>query len=100
MMKSKEVSGSNFVADGTFLFAGMIMCKPGTVKSEDHLETQVYILTKEEGGRTRPFTNYIQVVMFSRTWDSPVQVILPEKDMVMPGEDAKYASPSPTLSLH
>lgn len=70
----------------------MIMCKPGSVKSEDHLETQIYVLTKEEGGRTKPLTNFNQVVMFSRTWDSPVQVTVPEKDMIMPGEDAKYAT--------
>lgn len=68
---------------------GMVMCKPGTVKALDQLEAQVYILCKEEGGRARPFTSYIQLQMFSRTWDCAVQVTIPDKEMVMPGEDAK-----------
>nr|CAH7722086.1 unnamed protein product [Callosobruchus chinensis] len=68
---------------------GMVMAKPGTVKSHDHIESQVYILSKEEGGRPKPFTSYIQLQMFCRTWDCPVQVTLPDKEMVMPGEDAK-----------
>ncbi|KAL1498096.1 hypothetical protein ABEB36_008950 [Hypothenemus hampei] len=68
---------------------GMIMAKPGTVKSYDHLESQVYVLNKEEGGRSKPFTSYVQLQMFCRTWDCPVQVIVPDKEMVMPGEDSK-----------
>nr|CAH7722085.1 unnamed protein product [Callosobruchus chinensis] len=71
------------------LVRGMVMAKPGTVKSHDHIESQVYILSKEEGGRPKPFTSYIQLQMFCRTWDCPVQVTLPDKEMVMPGEDAK-----------
>lgn len=68
---------------------GMVMCKPGSVKGHDHFESQVYILTKEEGGRAKPFTSFIQLMMFSRTWDCATQVVIPGKDMVMPGEDAK-----------
>ncbi|RZB40422.1 elongation factor Tu, mitochondrial, partial [Asbolus verrucosus] len=68
---------------------GMVMAKPGTVKSYDHLESQVYILNKEEGGRSKPFTSYIQLQMFCRTWDCAIQVIVPDKEMVMPGEDSK-----------
>lgn len=47
------------------------------------------MLSKEEGGRSRPFTSLIQLQMFSRTWDAAVQVIIQGKDMIMPGEDAK-----------
>lgn len=65
------------------------MAKPGTVKSHDNIETQVYVLSKEEGGRSKPFTSYIQLQMFCRTWDSAVQVIIPDKEMIMPGEDSK-----------
>lgn len=65
------------------------MAKPGTVKSHDNIETQVYILSKDEGGRTKPIVNYNQVQMFCRTWDTACQVLVPEKEMVMPGEDAK-----------
>ncbi|XP_018561916.1 uncharacterized protein LOC108904031 [Anoplophora glabripennis] len=68
---------------------GMVMAKPGTVKSYDQVESQVYILSKEEGGRPKPFTSYIQLQMFCRTWDCPAQVIVPDKEMVMPGEDSK-----------
>lgn len=67
----------------------MIMAKPGTVKMFDHIESQVYILTKDEGGKAKPFTNYMQLQMFSKTWDCAVQVTVPDKEMVMPGEDAK-----------
>lgn len=68
---------------------GMVMCKPGSVKAHDNLEAQVYILSKDEGGRSKPFTSFIQLQMFSRTWDCAAQVNIPDKEMVMPGEDAK-----------
>ncbi|CAG9761095.1 unnamed protein product [Ceutorhynchus assimilis] len=68
---------------------GMVMAKPGTVKSYDQIESQVYVLSKEEGGRTKPFTSFIQLQMFCRTWDCAVQVVVPDKEMVMPGEDSK-----------
>ncbi|KAK9886035.1 hypothetical protein WA026_014822 [Henosepilachna vigintioctopunctata] len=67
----------------------MVMAKPGTVKSHDHLETQVYVLSKEEGGRPKPFTSYFQPQMFCLTWDTSCQVTIPDKEMVMPGEDSK-----------
>lgn len=66
---------------------GMVMCKPGSMKAHDHIETQVYILNKDEGGRSKPFTSFFQIQMFSRTWDCSTQVIIPGKDMAMPGED-------------
>lgn len=66
---------------------GMVMAKPGTVKAVDNIEAQVYILSKEEGGRAKPFTSFFQLQMFSRTWDCAGQVTIPNKDMVMPGED-------------
>ncbi|CAG0892754.1 unnamed protein product [Darwinula stevensoni] len=68
---------------------GMALAKPGTAQMNDNVEAQVYILSKEEGGRTRPFTSMVQLMMFSRTWDCPAYVTIPDKDMIMPGEDAK-----------
>jgi len=68
---------------------GMVLCKPGTMKPHDHIEAQCYVLSKEEGGRSRPFTNLVQLQMFSKTWDCAVQVLIQGKDMIMPGEDAK-----------
>lgn len=67
---------------------GMVMAKPNTVKAHDNIEAAVYILSKEEGGRSKPFTSYIQLQMFSMTWDCATQVTIPDKEMVMPGEDA------------
>jgi len=68
---------------------GMVLAKPGTMKSHDNVETQVYVMSKEEGGRSKPFTSYIQLQLFSKTWDCAAQVVLLDKEMVMPGEDAK-----------
>ncbi|KAK8387312.1 hypothetical protein O3P69_018120 [Scylla paramamosain] len=68
---------------------GMIMCKPGTMKAHDHVEGQVYVLTKEEGGRSKPFTSYLNMQVYSKTWRASAQIIIPEKEMVMPGEDAR-----------
>lgn len=68
---------------------GMILCKPGTMKQHDQMEAQVYILTKDEGGRPKPFTSYFQLTMFSKTWDCTSQILIPGKEMIMPGEDSK-----------
>uniref|UniRef100_A0A1B6E6U5 Elongation factor Tu n=1 Tax=Clastoptera arizonana TaxID=38151 RepID=A0A1B6E6U5_9HEMI len=68
---------------------GMVMCKPGTMKAQDHIDSQVYLLKKEEGGRNRPVVPFMQLQMFSRTWDCAVQINTGGKEMVMPGEDAK-----------
>lgn len=69
---------------------GMVMCKPGTVKAADQVHAQVYVLKKEEGGRKRPFTHFFHLQMFSKTWDCTAQVIVQNKELVMPGEDATY----------
>jgi len=68
---------------------GMIMCKPGTMKAYDHVEAQVYMLTKEEGGRKKPIANFMQLQMFCKTWDVAAQCTIVEKDLAMPGEDSK-----------
>ncbi|KAF0301671.1 Elongation factor Tu, mitochondrial [Amphibalanus amphitrite] len=67
---------------------GMVMCKPGTMKAHDNVKAQVYVLKKDEGGRARPFTSFIQLQMFSKTWDCAAQVVVNDKEMAMPGEDA------------
>ncbi|XP_035381239.1 elongation factor Tu, mitochondrial [Electrophorus electricus] len=67
---------------------GMVMCKPGSIQPHQKVKTQVYILSKEEGGRHKPFVTNFMPVMFSLTWDMVCRVQLPEnKEMVMPGED-------------
>ncbi|OQV17482.1 Elongation factor Tu, mitochondrial [Hypsibius exemplaris] len=70
---------------------GMILCKPGTFQLYDHIEAQIYVLTKAEGGRDKPFTQYFRPVMFCRTWDCAVEVHLPPgKDLVMAGENGSF----------
>ncbi|XP_061446869.1 elongation factor Tu, mitochondrial isoform X3 [Rhineura floridana] len=70
---------------------GMVMCKPGSIHPHQKVEAQVYVLSKEEGGRHKPFVSNFTPVMFSLTWDMACRVDLPAgKEMVMPGEDASF----------
>ncbi|XP_060636516.2 elongation factor Tu, mitochondrial [Anolis sagrei] len=67
---------------------GMVMCKPGSIQPHQKVEAQVYILSKDEGGRHKPFVSNFTPVMFSLTWDMACRIELPAgKEMVMPGED-------------
>ncbi|XP_075942354.1 elongation factor Tu, mitochondrial [Anarhichas minor] len=67
---------------------GMVMCKPGSIMPYQTIKAQVYVLSKEEGGRHKPFVTNFMPVMFSLTWDMACRVTLPDdKEMVMPGED-------------
>lgn len=68
---------------------GMVVCKPGTQKLYDAVEAQLYVLTKKEGGRTKPITSRFNSHMFSKTWDSIAQLHLVNKELLMPGEDAR-----------
>ncbi|KAJ0000854.1 hypothetical protein NQD34_005874 [Periophthalmus magnuspinnatus] len=69
---------------------GMVMCKPGSILPHRKVKAQVYVLSKEEGGRHKPFVTNFMPVMFSLTWDMACRVTLPsEKEMVMPGEDTQ-----------
>ena len=67
---------------------GMVLCKPGTMKANDHLECQVYMLTSAEGGKRKPINNLVQIQMFCKTWDCASQLNLVDKTLVMPGEDS------------
>ena len=67
---------------------GQVLSKPGSVKSHNEFEAQVYILSKEEGGRSTPFFNGYRPQCFLRTTDVTADIMLPEgKEMVMPGDD-------------
>ncbi|XP_062993900.1 elongation factor Tu, mitochondrial [Elgaria multicarinata webbii] len=67
---------------------GMVMCKPGSIQPHQKVEAQIYVLSKEEGGRHKPFLSNFTPVMFSLTWDMACRVELPSgKELVMPGED-------------
>ncbi|KAJ0058502.1 hypothetical protein NL108_016109, partial [Boleophthalmus pectinirostris] len=56
---------------------GMVMCKPGSILPHRKVKAQVYVLSKEEGGRHKPFVTNFMPVMFSLTWDMACRVTLP-----------------------
>lgn len=68
---------------------GMCVVKPGEYRQVDNIESQVYMLKKEEGGKSLPFLSMLRGHCFSKTWDCPVEINVIGKDMIMPGEDAK-----------
>ncbi len=69
---------------------GMVLAKPGSVKPHTQAEAQVYILTKEEGGRHTPFFNGYKPQFYIRTTDVTGAIELPEGvEMAMPGDDVK-----------
>lgn len=57
---------------------GMVMCAPGTLKAHTKVKAQVYILTKEEGGRHKPFVSRFAPVLFTRTANVATYLELPE----------------------
>lgn len=66
---------------------GQVLAKPGSVKPHTKFEAQVYILTKEEGGRHTPFFNGYRPQFYFRTTDVTGIIDLPEGvEMVMPGD--------------
>ncbi len=67
---------------------GMIICKPGSVKPHSHFKAEVYVLSKEEGGRHTPFFNKYRPQFYLRTTDVTGEIKLPEAvEMVMPGDN-------------
>ena len=57
---------------------GMVLCQPGTVTPHSKFKAQVYVLTKEEGGRHTPFVTKYESQMFTRTADVTASMQLPE----------------------
>lgn len=67
---------------------GMVICKPGTVTPHAHIKAEVYVLSKEEGGRHTPFFNKYRPQFYLRTTDVTGEIFLPEGvEMVMPGDN-------------
>jgi elongation factor Tu len=67
---------------------GQVCCKPGSITPHTEFEAQVYILSKDEGGRHTPFFNNYRPQFYFRTTDVTGVVYLPDgKDMVMPGDN-------------
>jgi len=66
---------------------GQVIAKPGTITPHTEFEAEIYVLTKEEGGRHTPFFAGYKPQFYFRTTDITSEVTLPEgKEMVMPGD--------------
>ncbi len=69
---------------------GMVLAKPGTLKPHTRAEAQVYVLSKEEGGRHTPFFTGYKPQFYIRTTDVTGDIELPKGvEMAMPGDDVK-----------
>ncbi len=70
---------------------GQVLCAPGSVKPHRRFECEVYVLTKEEGGRHTPFFANYRPQFYFRTTDVTGTVTLPEgTEMVMPGDNLRF----------
>jgi elongation factor Tu len=70
---------------------GMVLAKPGSIKPYTKFTSQVYILSKEEGGRHKPFVSGYRPQFYFRTTDVTGVIQLTEgKEMVMPGDHAEF----------
>ncbi|WP_150914310.1 elongation factor Tu [Marinobacter halotolerans] len=71
---------------------GQVLCKPGTIKPHTKFECEVYVLSKEEGGRHTPFFKGYRPQFYFRTTDVTGSCELPEGvEMVMPGDNVKMS---------
>ena len=71
---------------------GQILAKPGSVKPHTNFSAQIYVLTKEEGGRHKPFFTGYRPQFYFRTTDVTGVITLPEgTEMVMPGDNITVA---------
>jgi elongation factor Tu len=69
---------------------GQVLAKPGSIKPHTEFECEVYVLSKDEGGRHTPFFNNYRPQFYFRTTDVTGSVQLPEgTEMVMPGDNVK-----------
>ena len=74
--------------DKTDIRRGMVIAKQGSVKPHKKFKAEVYILTKEEGGRHTPFHNRYRPQFYVRTTDVTGEINLPEGvEMVLPGDN-------------
>ncbi len=75
---------------------GQVLCKPGSITPHTNFEANVYVLTKEEGGRHKPFFNNYRPQFYFRTTDVTGSISLAEgTEMVMPGDNTVM-----TVELH
>ena len=71
---------------------GQVLCKPGSIKPHTKFDAEIYVLSKDEGGRHTPFFNNYRPQFYFRTTDVTGAVELPEgKEMVMPGDNVSIS---------
>jgi elongation factor Tu len=71
---------------------GQVLCKPGSIKPHKKFKCEVYVLTKEEGGRHKPFFSNYRPQFFFRTTDVTGTITLKEgTEMVMPGDNVQMS---------
>lgn len=91
---NKSIAGDNIgvLLRGVKISAvqrGMLLCAAGSQKLSNHYDASIYLLTRSEGGRSKPMTSkYIQQ-LFSRTWNIPARIDFPNDAMLMPGDHAQ-----------
>ena len=67
---------------------GQVLAKPGSITPHTHFKAQVYVLSRDEGGRHTPFFNGYRPQFYFRTTDVTGSITLPEgQEMVMPGDN-------------
>jgi elongation factor Tu len=72
---------------------GMVVCKPNSVTPHKKFECEVYVLSKEEGGRHTPFFNNYRPQFYFRTTDVTGIIELPkDREMVMPGDNLRLVT--------
>lgn len=74
--------------DKKAIFRGQVLAKPNSIKPHTHFKAEVYVLSKEEGGRHTPFFNGYRPQFYFRTTDVTGSIELPEGvEMIMPGDN-------------
>jgi elongation factor Tu len=89
-MKGAPAMTSGFSSGREEVERGQVVAKPGSITPHTKFKAQVYILTKEEGGRHTPFFNGYRPQFYFRTTDVTGVANLPEGvEMVMPGDNVE-----------
>ena len=75
--------------DKTNIVRGMVICAPGSIKPHKKFKGEIYVLSKDEGGRHKPFFNGYRPQFYFRTTDVTGDINLPaDREMIMPGDNA------------
>jgi len=80
-------------AEKTDIQRGQVLCKPGSITPHTKFKAEIYVLSKDEGGRHTPFFNGYRPQFYFRTTDVTGATTLPEGvEMVMPGDNVSITA--------